>query len=184
MANKTINETGLRALIRKIADWTKAQIPDVEDNLTSTSTTNTLSAKQGKVLNDALTALQSVAVRYDIEQTPTSTQQETARGNISAFNADADPVLAYIISVILARLSAIERNFTDGFAKIKVDDLEVVHALFGSIVGENDMSFILDRSGVPNMIPKFLGQVWVDRPARKVYFAVNNTSVNDFILLN
>ena len=184
MANKTINGTGLRALIRKITDWTKAQIPDVEDNLTSTSTTNTLSAKQGKVLNDALTALQSGAVRYDIEQTPTLSQQEQARQNINALVADVDPVIAYVINVIFARLGAIERNLTEGFAKIKVDDLELVHSLTGSIVGDDDMSFILIRSDVPNMIPKFAGQIWINQPAKKVYIAVNNTSINDFILLN
>lgn len=109
--------------------------------------------------------------------------QPVGQADMTAISAvwEMNPYLAEILSVLVARLDAIEELLTGNLGDIEANNL-VIHrglSLFGS-----EGNHVLEGTTAPAIIPDFMLQGYVNTTNGDIYAAKNNTAVSDWVKIN
>lgn len=109
--------------------------------------------------------------------------QPVGQADMTAMSAvwEMNPYLAEILSVLVARLDAMEELLTGNLGDIEVNNL-VIHrglSMFGS-----EGNHVLKGTTAPAIIPDFMLQGYVNTTNGDIYAAKNNTAVSDWVKIN
>lgn len=112
-----------------------------------------------------------------IELQPVSAADMTAMSAIWEMN----PILAEIISILTARINALEELISGNLGDIEVNNLTINQGL--NIHG-SEGNHVLEGTTAPAIIPDFMLQGYVNTTNGDIYAAKNNTAVSDWVKIN
>ncbi len=109
--------------------------------------------------------------------------QPVGQADMTAMSAvwEMNPYLAEILSVLVARLDAMEELLTGNLGDIEVNNLTINQGL--NIHGSEGNN-VLTGTTAPAIIPDFMLQGYVNTTNGDIYAAKNNTAVSDWVKIN
>ena len=109
--------------------------------------------------------------------------QPVGEADMTALSAvwEMNPFLAEILSVLTARINALEEKLAGNLGDIEVNNLTIHKGL--SVYG-TDGNSVIKGTTAPAVIPDFVFQGYVNTTNGNLYAAKNNTAVGDWVKIN
>lgn len=109
--------------------------------------------------------------------------QPVGQADMTAMSAvwEMNPILAEIISILTARIDALEEQLAGNLGDIEVNNLTINQGL--NIHGSEGNN-VLTGATAPAVIPDHIWQGYVDTATGDLYISKNNTAVSDWVKIN
>jgi len=109
--------------------------------------------------------------------------QPVGQADMTAMSAvwEMNPYLAEILSVLVARLDAMEELLTGNLGDIEVNNLTINQGLNIHGSGGNN---VLTGATAPAVEPDHIWQGYVNTATGDLYISKNNTAVSDWVKIN
>ena len=109
--------------------------------------------------------------------------QPVGQADMTAMSAvwEMNPILAEIISILTARIDALEEQITGNLGDIEVNNLTINQGL--NIHGSEGNN-VLTGTTAPAVIPDHIWQGYVNTANGDLYISKNNTAVIDWVKIN
>jgi len=109
--------------------------------------------------------------------------QPVGQADMTAMSAvwEMNPILAEILSVLVARLDAMEELLTGNLGDIEVNNLTINQGL--NIHGSEGNN-VLTGTTAPADIPNHIFQGYVNTATGDLFISKNNTAVSDWVKIN